>query len=41
MAQKPSEINAVAISSGDRYIIAKELMVPLGANKAVILSGQK
>jgi hypothetical protein len=40
MAKKPSEINPVAIYSEDRYIIAKELMEPLVANKAVILSEQ-
>ena len=37
MAKKPSEINPVAIYSEDRYIIAKELMEPLDANKTVIL----
>ena len=40
MAQKPSEINPVPIYNGDRYIVAKKLMLPLDANKPVILTRQ-
>jgi hypothetical protein len=40
MAKKPTEINTVAIYSEDRYVVAKELMAPLGANKMVILTRQ-
>jgi hypothetical protein len=40
MAEKPSEMNPVAIYNGDRYIVAKKLMLPLDANKPVILTRQ-
>ncbi len=40
MAKKPSEINPVAIYSEDRYIVAKELIGPLDANKTVNLTRQ-
>ena len=38
--QKALEIDPVEIYNEERYIIAKELMVPLDANKAVILTEQ-
>jgi hypothetical protein len=36
MAKKASEINPVAIYNGDRYIVAKKLMLPLDGNETVI-----
>ncbi len=40
MAKKPPKFNPVAIYNGDRYIVAKKLMLPLDGNKAVNLTRQ-
>ena len=41
MAKKPFKFDSGEIYNEERYLIAKELMGPLNAIKAVILSEQK